>query len=250
MDDQVYPGGFAALVARLEGKRAQFTNWQDVLPGPDADLAPYFEETLTPCAPPPRRKTRDIHEKQDEFRAQLAGHSAAQLLNATLIALLRRAPPPEAAQALFFRLWSDHGDRLVAEMPVRWMVSSATTFADHGLTGDQRACGMGLSTLFDTIKLYESERSYSGLSGRRLFRRQPGEKLHSMPFGVTRYSFKGGDLDENLLARLWLLSEADATIAPLARAMLRLVMTDTRTVFARLRQMKADRKARRAAEGP
>ncbi|QFT99531.1 hypothetical protein FIU85_19605 [Roseovarius sp. THAF8] len=250
MDDQVYPGGFASLVRRFESKRTQFTNWQDLLPPVDADLSPYFQATVSPGPVPPRRKTRDIYEKHEDFSAQLAGYSEAHVLNAILIAVLRRRDPPDEALSLFFRLWSEHGARLVKDMPVRWMVSSATTFADHGRTGDQRACGMGLAVLFDTIKLYESERSYSGLSGRKLFSLRPGEKRHSMPFAVTRYSFKSGDLDKNMLARLWLLSEADATIAPLARAMLRLVVSDTRTVFSRVQRMKAARAERRARKQP
>jgi len=248
MDDQIYPGGFLALLKRFDARRAPFTNWQDVLPAADADLTPLFDKVVSERTPSPAGKTRDLLEKRNDFSAQLAGQNEALLLNALLIAILRRDAPPDRAVTLFFRLWSEHGHRLVKDMPVRWMVSSATTFADHGQTGDQRACGMGLSGLFDTIKLYESERCYSGISGRKLFKLQRGEKRHSMPFGVARYSFKGGDLDQNMLARLWLLSEADPVIAPLAQAMLRMVMTETRTVFSRVQRMKDARAERRAQD--
>ncbi|MEL7258074.1 MAG: hypothetical protein AAFN80_09560 [Pseudomonadota bacterium] len=246
-DDQVYQGGFYSIVRYCEKRQDSFDNATDILPAPDSDLSGFFERVVTaPAIAPPRRKTTDIYERNDGFRAQLAGKSEALLLNAILIAILRRTDPPDSALTLFLRLWAEHGKHLVKDMPVRWMISSATTFGEHGATHAQRACGMGLSVLFDMIKLYESERSYCGISGRRLFKNQQSEKSHSIAFGLNRYSFKGGDLDKNMLARLWKLSETDNTIRPLAQKMLRLVMTDTRTVFARVQRMKALRVERRA----
>lgn len=248
-DDQVYQGGFYSIVRYYEKRQLSFENAEDILPAPDSDLSCYFERVVTPPAvSPPRRKTTDIFETNDGFRTQLAGKPEALLLNAILIAILRRNTPPHSALTLFLRLWAEHGVHLVKDMPVRWMISSATTFGDHGATYTQRSCGMGLSVLFDMIKLHESERSYCGISGRRLFKSEQSHKPHSIAFGLNRYSFKGGDLDKNMLARLWKLSETDDTIRPLAQTMLRLVMTDTRTVFARVQRMKALRAERRAGQ--
>jgi hypothetical protein len=55
---------------------------------------------------------------------------------------------------------------------------------------------------------------------------------------MVPYSFQNGDLDRNMLARLWALSEKDEVIAPLARSMLFAVMTDQRSIFARAQRLK------------
>lgn len=45
----------------------------------------------------------------------------------------------------------------------RWLVSAITTFGDHGSTEVQRRVGQSMTVLFGAMKLYESERRYSGL---------------------------------------------------------------------------------------
>lgn len=240
IDNQIYPGGYYSLLRAFEKRQHSFINAVDVLPAADADLTPYFNRRVKegPSRAPSQTRVTDIHDRLEEFRPHFSGQVEAQMLNAVLIAVLRRDTPPQTAFTLYDRLWSEHGTVLVQDMSVRWMISSATTFGDHGTSPVQRACGMGLSVLFDMIKLHESERSYSGMSGRKLFKSAGTQKPRSLAFGLTRYSFKGGDLDKNMLARLWKMGESDATIRPLAQAMLRLIMTDTRTVFARVQRIK------------
>ncbi len=127
-------------------------------------------------------------------------------------------------------------------IPVRWMISAATTFSDVDQTADQRAAGMALSILFDMIKLHDSERRISGQPGRTPFRADEGRKRFPVAFNMDPYSFKGGDLDKIMLARIWQLCEGDATIKPLGFAMLRLVMTEPRSIFGRVQDIKKQAK--------
>ena len=100
------------------------------------------------------------------------------------------------------------------------------------------------------VSSLEKNRPYSSILERKLFRLPAGRKLHKMPFGLSRYSFKGGDLDINMLARLWIMGQEDAPIQPLAQRMLRLLITDTRTVFDRIQAMKTIRAERRSENRP
>ncbi|SFE66421.1 hypothetical protein SAMN04488523_10990 [Sulfitobacter brevis] len=238
--ENLYSGGFASLLKRQEKRQRRFDGVDNILPLEDTDLAALFEAVT----PPPAQHYEDAprysaQRKWLELQVEFAGQPKILHLHAMLIAISRRDDPPPCADALFFRIWRDHGNRLVPLLTPRWMISTATTFSDRGETGAQRALGMGLSVLFDMIKLHDSERRRSGQPGRSPFRTMAKRKTFPLPFGMDAYGFRGGDLDKILLARLWQLAESDAIIRPLGFAMLRLVMSDQRSIFARIQAIKA-----------
>lgn len=236
--DEIYPGGFHALMRHRNSKRRPFSRVEEVLPQRDVDLAVLASRIVTPPEDTYHDyEKRDFHAKRANLQPEFVGQSELALLHALTIASLRRRDSPEVAAVLFLRIWEEHGADLVQTLSVRWQISAATTFADHGANMTQRSLGMGLSVMFDMIKLHDTERRLSGQPGRRPFRRKRGRELDGMPFGLDAYSFRSGDLDRNMLARFWELSEEDATIAPLARSMLRLAITDRRTIFARARRI-------------
>ncbi|NIZ13704.1 hypothetical protein [Phaeobacter sp. HF9A] len=236
---EIYPGGYYELMRRLEQRQAPFRAPLAVLPEADADLAPYFERLTDGSAALPEGDRCDAPKKMQSLRQQLHGAPEVLALHAMVIAILRRREPPPEAVALFMRLWRDHGARLAALLSARWMIAAATTFADHGETMDQRLGGQGLSLLFDLIKLHESERRLSGRPASKPFRRRtPAEIEEPLAFDLSPYSLRTGDLDKNMLARLWRHAEADAVLRPLGFAMLRMVMSDERTVFARIQKFK------------
>ncbi|MCF2871238.1 hypothetical protein L0664_09175 [Octadecabacter sp. G9-8] len=173
-----------------------------------------------------------------QFQTEFQGQSELLCLHGMLIAILRRNSPPPDALSLFLRLWKEHGRWLAKELPLRWKISAATTFGECGATLEQRALGMGLSILFDSIKLHESERRLSGQSPDVPFRTEPLKDAPQIAFGLASYSLKKGDMDRNMLARLYAISENDTVIFPLARSMLMQVMSDRKTVFARLEKIK------------
>ncbi len=93
--------------------------------------------------------------------------------------------------------------------------------------------------LFDLIKLHDSERRQSGRKNSSGFpRRRGGPRPDDLAFGMDAYSLDRGDLDKNMLARLWRYTENDTVLQPLGVQMLRLVMSDPRSIFGRIQRYK------------
>lgn len=223
----------------LEQRQRPFMDVEITLPPTNVDLDGLHNDTVpTPHKTPKDCPKYSAEAKWFELQAEFEGQSALLLVHAMMIAILRRADPPQEAGDLFCRIWSEQGHVLAPVLPTRWLISSATTFADHGQTADQRALGMGLSILFDLVKLHDSERRVSGQPGNTPFRRKAETRRHALPYDLKPYALKNGDLDKMMLARLWQLAERDTVIQPLAVRMLRMVMTDQRSIFGRLQKFK------------
>lgn len=245
LDQTLYPGGFYHIMRFLDRKEAPFTDPLDVLPPSDVDFAALAARTLPDAPPAPDGDWCDPKAKDMEMRHLLAGQSELALLHALTIAILRRRDPPDVARDLFLRMWREQGDLLARELPVRWLVSAATTFADHGDTMDQRLGGLGLSMLFDLVTLHDSERRLSGRPNDSGFPRVKGKKRGTMAFDMYAYPLPVGDTDRYMLARLWRYTENDAVLHPLGKRLLHMVMTDPRSIFGRIQRYKK----RRAPDG-
>lgn len=245
--EPVYPGGIEAVLARAEGRRDPLEHAPgEGLPPLDVDLAPLRAAVVgdpdaDPLEAPPFRSS--YHRKRHAIRRELAGQSELAALNALLIAHLRKRAWPEHAPALFRRLWAEEGAHLVQALDPRWLVSSVTTFGDHGATAGERGLGLALATLFGAIKLYEFERLHSGVRPEQPFPR--GARVAApLPMEMEPYALVSGGLDLNLLARLWREAGDDPVAGPPARRLLDMLVRDPGTLFARLQAM------RRAAEAP
>ena len=242
-----YPGGIAAILTQMEGRRDAL----DFAPGealppmdtPLAGLAAQIvpEPDADPAEAPPFRSNH--HRKRHALRRELTGRSELVFLNALLIAHLRKRVFPAHAPGLFQRLWAEEAPALLQQLDPRWLVSSVTTFGDHGLSAVQRSVGLALSTLFGTMKLYESERLYSGHTADRPFALD-GKAQGPLPLEMDGYALPSGGLDVNMIGRLWREAEGDAVIQPLAHRLLEMLIADDRTVFSRLMTMR-QRQARR-----
>lgn len=243
IEDTIYPGGFFSLMQALERKEPPYEGALDVLPKAQADLSALRDALLSPDLPRVEKAHRcDAPGKMAEYEHEFRGRSRLLAVHAMCIAVLRRHPAPPEAVQLFLRLWREEGRFLASELPVRWLISAATTFADHGETFDQRSGGMGLSMLYDLIKLHDTERRISGRPNDQAFARlKKRDTNHPLAFDMVPYSLEHGDLDRNMLARLWRLAERDDVLQPLGFRMLRLVMHDRRTVFARMQRYKPRR---------
>lgn len=239
LENTLYPGGFRKLMKFLERRQRSFHEGGDVLPARDVDLAVLHATTVpAPTCAPDDLPRYTAQRKWQELQAEFEGQSELFRLHAMVIAMSRRTDPPPDALLLFFRIWAEQGALMARELPTRWLISAATTFADCGQNSDQRALGMGLSLLFDLIKLHDSERRNAGQAGETPSRFVHPKDRPPLAFDMAPYSFEKGDLDKVMLARLWQLAERDSTIAPLAVAMLRMVMSDTRSIFARAQSLK------------
>lgn len=238
-----YPNGLRGILDQMNARRAPLSFAKgEALPPLDCDLVALSRTRVTIPADSTRTKS-DNARKIWELSRELKGQNALLLLNALLIAHLRKRSQPAHTADLFLRLWTEHSDLLIQEMDLRWKVSSLTTFGDHGATAAQRSAGLALSTLFGTMKLYESERLYSGRDADRPFTLD-GRATSPLPLEMNAFSLTNGGLDVNMLGRLWEEANSDPVIRPLAHDMLHRLIDDPRTVFRRLHRLRV-RKMRR-----
>ncbi|MGR3701713.1 MAG: hypothetical protein ACU0A4_06460 [Paracoccaceae bacterium] len=158
-----YPGGFDAILTQMEGRREPFTyEGAEGLPPLDLDFAPLKTARVDGRAPDVAGSRSTYARKLRELSEEFDGLPALMLLHGLLIAHLRRRAAPAQTAALFLRLWTEESDWLLQRLDARWLVSAITTFGDHGATEVQRRLGQSLSLMFGMMKLYETERLYSG----------------------------------------------------------------------------------------
>lgn len=246
-----YPGAPASLIDHWnQRRRALGFALGEALPPLDTDLAA-LRGARVPAgeALPPRPSSHA--QKRHEVRQDLAGFTELAALNALLIAHLRKRRFPRHAPALFRRIWAEEGPALLAELPARWLISSVITFGDHGATEGERRLGLAMNVFFSLTKLYEYERTSTGLAADAA---QPlrRARLLTLPLDMPGFSLLQGGLDVNLLAPLWQMAAAEPVAGPPACRLLDLLNDDPRGLFRRLAQMRGalrERKARKAAEG-
>lgn len=242
-----YPGGFDVILSRLDRRRDPIRfHAGTVLPPADIDLAALAAQVVAdPATDPAEQDSRTTRYflKRRALRAEFAGRSELCFWHGFLIACLRKSSYPDHFPALFERMWREQPGHLLAQLDLRWLVSAATTFADVGLTPGQRALGLGMSTLFGTMKLYESERIFSGLPPQAPF--GFGKKSKDpLPLQMDGFALKTGDADAQLLGRLWRAAQDEAVMRPLAERLLGALAEDTGTVFARLMAMRRIKQGR------
>ena len=233
MSNRPYPDGFDTVVAAWESRRDPLI-WADKgLPQADADLEALANEIV---------KEQPVGNvgfrlKKKTIAKEFIGLSSLSLLNACLIATLRKREWPDHAPALFCRIWQEHSDHLLRQLDLRWKVSSISTFSDHGQTESQRRLGQSLSILFGMMKLYETERLFSGHAPSQPFRR--GQRSDAgLPLKMDPYSIRNGGLDVNLLAPIREDADKDPVAGPLAINLLETLVAADNTVFARLAEMR------------
>ncbi|MCP4819015.1 MAG: hypothetical protein GY883_07490 [Shimia sp.] len=232
-----YPGGFAKLVNNAPEARLQYSGIDAFLSDLSAEGLGSLAQNTLPESPPAEDLAESAAEKYAQLRTQFSGQSELLALHALTIAAARRRDPPAIAQQLFLDIWQHHAPPLLKHLDTRWKISALVTFRDFGTTEAQRRCASELSVFFNLTKLYESERLYSGFTPDTAFPILNRTRAH-LTLRLSPYSLRGGDLDRNLMAMLWLSAEEDPILRPLACNLLTAVNKDKNTLFRRLRLMK------------
>ncbi len=233
--DPWYDGGMISILDRAERRRTRLSFADgEALPGVQVDLAPFVNGVV---GRPSGEANSGHSKKKQELQTELAGKPRICLLHGLVVAHLRKRRFPRHAPDLFQRLWAEQSDVLLQNLDLRWQVSAATTFGDHGATPVQRSVGMGLTMLFGMMKLYETERLFSGLPADQPFPMQ-GRVPSELPMTMDGFSIARGDLDYNLLARLWREAADDPVIFPLTANLLNHLVADPRGVFRRISLMR------------
>lgn len=245
-----YEGGFDAVVERMQARQAPLSFDQgESLPPLKVPLEVLKSEVVRDLAKIeiPRVKDQSGHfRKSLELTQEFLGMPELCRLHALLIAHLRKSDQPDHTMALFTRIWTQEAEFLFEHLDPRWLVSAITTFGDHGQTETQRRVGQSMTVLFASMKLYESERLYSGFGPENEFKLK--RLVHSkLPLNMDRYALVSGGLDINMLGRLWVDAKQDEVIAPLAHHLLNLLNADPGTVFRRFLTLRG-RKIRQRAQ--
>jgi len=192
------------------------------------------------CPAPPRARGNTL--KRHLRCVDLAGNSELALLNELCIAHLRKQQCPPQARALFFRIWQEEATAILAELPTRWLISSAITFGDHGRTEGERRLGQSLNMLFSLMKLCEYERIAVGLpTGAPVMRRKRADA--AQPLGMGAFSPISGGLDVTLLAPVWRAPGAEPVLVPRLMDMLNSEEDGLFRQLNLLREATAERKA-------
>lgn len=227
----------------MEGRRDPLTFAPgEALPEADLNFAPLKARRIGEAPEAHQKSASTFSYKYLEIKEQFQGEPEILWLHGLLISALRRRSQPPQTAPLFLRLWNEEGPFLLAHLNPRWLVSAATTFADHGANEVQRRVGHSLTVLFSTMKLYETERLHSPAAPTHPFDGQ--RKAATLALEMDAYAIASGGLDINMLGRIWQDAAQDATIRPLAHHLLGLLDADDRTVFRRLRLMREAKKVR------
>lgn len=243
-----YDGGFHGLIQQMEGRRAPITYAEgEALPALDVDLAPLKTHLMAGAAPELGDSRSGYARKYRALAEEFDGEPTLLHLHGLLIANLRRRGQPDHCAALFQRLWAEEAAFLMAHLDARWLVSAITTFGDHGMTEVQRSVGHALSVLFGMMKLYETERLFSGATPEQPHSWKKRSAKH-LAMQMDAYAVGGaGGLDVNMLGRLWQEGSGDPVMAPLVQRLLNLLIEDDKTVFRRLQTMRSRRQKQVAA---
>ncbi len=238
--EETFFGGIAGLTRVWQKRRTPLSYGPgESLPPLDVDLD-RLASTYVADDPPDRTDDQSTYANRwGDLRGQLKGCTELAFLNSLLIVNLRKRDWPAHAPALFHRLWREKHRQLIDELTGRWLISSIITFADHGETEADRRVGQSLNILFSLMKLYESERLYSGRNASTPFRTED-RKAGSLPLDMDPFSLMKGDLEPNFLAPILKEARAAPTAGELAKHLLELINLDDRTLFRRFALMRAD----------
>ncbi len=241
-NDETFPGGIRTLLPQYQKRRSLLTHdaGEDLAPI-DVDFKALATQPLPPQINPRPDGLSRVAKKRHMLLGELAGHSELALLHGLLISHLRKHTYPDHVPALFLRLWAEEEDWLLDNLPTRWLTSAIITFADHGQDEADRKLAQSFNILFSLMKIYEAERTFSGLPPQEPFRIKDRNKA-PLPMGMKDFSVLKGDLEAHLLAPLWRDAKHAPATGRLARHLLTALNHDDGTVFRRFTHM------RRAAE--
>ncbi|MEO3474418.1 hypothetical protein AAFN86_21300 [Roseomonas sp. CAU 1739] len=153
----------------------------------------------------------DFFDHVNELRSEFAGRSELLVLHAGFVVALRRRVAVAHFLPLYQRLWLEEGAFLLRELSLRWLVSACDTLADHG-TPTQRAVALNGTVLANLAKLAETERRLAGPSDPQGPRGRSAELFD----GMTVFK-PGGDMIDNLFARIARIAGLDEVAGPILR---------------------------------
>lgn len=109
-----------------------------------------------------RPRLKNLLDHLKKVKAEFINQPEICFYHATLIILLRRGYKPEETFAEFERLWETESEFLLNNLSLRWIVSACDTFVDHPNNPIRSAVLLNVTTLINTLKVYETEKFLRG----------------------------------------------------------------------------------------
>lgn len=104
-----------------------------------------------------KHKTKDLEGHLNNLKYQLIGQSELCFYHMALIILLRRKYKTDKTFVEFERLWTTETAYLLKHLSLRWIISACDTFIDHTDDITRAAILMNVTTLMNTLRVYETK---------------------------------------------------------------------------------------------
>ena len=102
--------------------------------------------------------SNDLSEHFKALRKEFSNQSEFCYTHAKLIVLIRREYDTKKHFDLLETLWEEEQDFLIKNLNIRWLISAADSFVDYSTNDLTKGLSIAAVSLFNTVKLQESER--------------------------------------------------------------------------------------------
>ncbi len=193
----------------------------------------------------PRLKNLSAH--LNKVKTEFIDKPEICFYHATLIVLLRRGYKSKETYKEFEKLWETESDFLLSNLSLRWIVSACDTFVDHSPNPLRSAIFLNVSTLINTLKIYETEKFLRGFEAIDDINEKNVEALYlkhlALYQGLTYFRIGTDDTLRNMRTRY----EAFKDLDQLATSILLFVfeqIQNSQTAFSLMKSLHKDEKSK------
>lgn len=232
---ETLPEELDALWKRVEMRVSNADDQPNLLPRFDADLQTLRTNLVSGPAEFPGGKRQYMNEQKEILKYRFRGLPEICFVNAMAISYLRRDTKfTTEARRIFFRLWDEEFEVLLAILPTRWLISTLQTFMDHGRDVEEIQIGTAGYFFSNTLKAYEAERALEGLNPNAVYPNTKPVTENGFK-GLDRFKLGGSDLMVNTLA---ILLELSSKSAPSGRVLIEFLLRlkHSHSLFSRMDQ--------------
>ncbi|HBH34560.1 MAG TPA: hypothetical protein DDW38_08575 [Psychrobacter sp.] len=192
-------------------------------------------------------RLKDLSAHLNKVKTEFIDKPEICFYHATLIVLLRRGYKSKETYKEFEKLWETESDFLLSNLSLRWIVSACDTFVDHSPNPLRSAIFLNVSTLINTLKIYETEKFLRGFEAIDDINEKNVEALYlkhlDLYQGLTYFRIGTDDTLKNMRARY----EAFKDLDQLATSILLFVfeqIQNSQTAFSLMKSLHKDEKSK------
>ena len=192
-------------------------------------------------------RLKDLSAHLNKVKTEFIDKPEICFYHATLIVLLRRGYKSKETYKEFEKLWETESDFLLSNLSLRWIVSACDTFVDHSPNPLRSAIFLNVSTLINTLKIYETEKFLRGFEAIDDINEKNVEALYlkhlALYQGLTYFRIGTDDTLRNMRTRY----EAFKDLDQLATSILLFVfeqIQNSQTAFSLMKSLHKDEKSK------